>query len=380
MSIRREMPAPPRASGNGSPFTDVLAADAWDAWFRWRDPDQLHDVSIDATFSRVARALARAEPASTANVFEKRVTDAFTSWQLLLDERLLATAGTDRSSWTQDNLAAVLNAAVFVRGRFTGNARFDHAAFATTAELAVRALDNACALVKAPSPSLQISLQIGLMGLADALAFLRLGYDSACARAEAAAITRSLAEGCYRGTVRLAQERGAAPGLADKTDTHALLKELPGDLIRDAERHGLRHSRLTAITSQPRLALLANDVTDAIDPLRTTDVLKSTSHPRPIRAPGYAMSSARDFYEPHAMPPAIHESVANVAVRAQIEMRGAVQHWIDRPISYPLVVARIPGADEQRQQREFATSYHLGELDWKSIEVASTRESPAFRE
>lgn len=378
MSTRREMPAPSRA--NGSPFTDVLAADAWDAWFRWRDPDRLHDISIDATFSRVAHALARAEPPSMANVFEKRVTDAFTSWQLLLDERLLATAGTDRSSWTQDNLAAVLNAAVFVRGRFTGNARFDHAAFATAAELAVRALDNACALVKSPSPSPRIGLQIGLMGLADAFAFLRLGYDSPCARTEAAAIARSLAEGCYRGTVRLAQERGAAVGLADNAHARALLNELPGDLIRDAELHGLRHSKLTAITSQPRLALLANDVTDAIDPLRTAAVLGSTSHPRPIRAPGYAMSAARDFYEAHAMPPAIRESVANVAIRAQIEMRGAVQHWIDRPISCPLVVARIPGADEQRQQRESALAYHLGELDWKSIETTSTRESPAFRE
>jgi ribonucleoside-diphosphate reductase alpha chain len=375
MLIRREMSVPPRASASVSPFTDALAAEAWDAWFRWRDPDRLYDISIDATFSRVARALAQAEPTSTASVFEKRVTDAFASWQLLLDERLLATAGTDRPSWANDNLAAVLNAAVFVRGRFSGNARFDHAAFAAMAELAVQALDNACALATHRSPATPIGLQVGLTGLGDALAFLRLGYDSPCARAEAAAIARSLAEGCYRGTVRLARERGAALRLADNdAGMHALLKQLPDDLVGDAEQYGLRHAQLTAITSHPRLALFANDVTDAIDPLRrTADVFKSTGSPRAIRAPGYAMSVAQELYEPHAMPHAVHESVADVSVSAQIEMRGAVQRWIDRPISYPLVVARIPSVDEQRQQRVFAAAHRLGELNWTSIEAISTR-------
>jgi len=334
-------------SGNrgASPFVDAVAVEAWDAWFRWRDRADLHDLSIDATHARVAHALAAAEPPGSAAIFERNLVDACSSWQLLLDERLLATAGTRNPQWTDDTLVAVLNPAMFVRDRFSANARFDHAAFANTAELAVHALDNALALANQCTGNDGTHLRIGLIGLADALAFLRLGYDNPGARTEAYWIAQTLAQGCYRGTIRLACERGARRQLADHARSRTILDSAPFSLLRDAERFGLRHSQLTAITSQKRLALLANNVADAVDPLQGADracAVGSRENPRLLRSSGYAITAARALFPARSMPWTTMDTIATIPSRAQIEMRDAMQAWIDMPIAYP--IAHLPEA------------------------------------
>lgn len=369
MSMHAESRVAGRSPRRSTPFVDAAAAEAWDAWFRWRDDTQL-DLSVDATHARVAQALAAAEPAHSAASFEKRLVDACSSWQLLLDERLLATAGTDRQHWADDNLVAVLNAASFARHRFTAHAHFDHAAFAQTAALAVHALDNALALAAPHSDNTGSHVRVGLVGLADALAFLNLGYDSASARAEAHGIARTLAEGCYRASVKLACDRGARREVADVARFQRIMDSLPRDLVFDAERYGLRYAQLTAITSQKRLALLANNVADAVDPLPGTDhvyVLGAPESPRGLRSSGYAMTVAREMFATATVPSLATETLARTPVRAQIEMRGTMQSWIDCPISYPVAVAEMPDPDDLPGHALLASAYGLGELTFEPV-------------
>jgi ribonucleoside-diphosphate reductase alpha chain len=362
-----------RSPDRGTPFVDAAAAEAWDAWFRWRDDEQVHDVFVDATHMRVAHALAVAEPSNFAGLFQKSLMDACSSWQLLLDEHLLTTAGTDRPQWADHDLAAVLNAALFVRNRFSGNAHFDHGAFAETAALAVWALDNALALATTRSDHGRTRLRIGLVGLADALAFLGLSYDTPSARAEAHAIAQSLAEGCYRQSIRLACDRGANGRLAAVARLQPMMNSLPLDLVREAERHGVRHLQLTAITSQKRLALLANNVADAVDPLRGPDHLYmfgAPENPRALRSSGYAMTAAREKFAPAPIPSVVTETLNHIPAQAQIELRGAMQVWIDCPISYPIVVAEMPDADSQQGYGLLASTRCLGKLSFDPIEKA----------
>jgi ribonucleoside-diphosphate reductase alpha chain len=354
-----------------SPFVDAAAVEAWDAWFRWRDRDQLHDLSVDATIARVAHALAAAEPADAAAAFEKRLIDACGAWHLLLDERVLATAGTDRARWPGDQLVAVLNAALFVRCRFTGSARFDHVAFADMAALAVHALDNAMRLAPQRGDGDGAHLRIGVIGLADALAFLRLAYDSPSGRVEARSVARSLAEGCYRGTVRLACDCGAVRHALDDARLQPMLEATSLDLARDASRYGLRHQQLTAVTSQRRLALLANNVTDALDPLRGADhvlTIGEAETSRHVRSSGYAITIGRDLFATHAVPATAYETLARVPATAQIELRGAMQPWIDCPISYPIAVTQLPDLKQQKEHALLASAYRLGALSWNPLE------------
>jgi len=228
----------------------------------------------------------------------------------------------------------------------------------------VRALDNAALLAGIASPC----LRIGMLGVADALALLDLRYDSEPGRAQAAAMAKALAEGCLRGNIALAAERGVCGCGAGASLARAGRRVLPEELLRDAARRGVRHAQLTAITSQPRLALLANNVADAVDPLWGMDhahVIAASDGHRTLRSSGYALNILHAWgREPGAAP-----TPARPSWMAQIAMRAALQPWMDEPIDYPLL-ATDPLDDSQRlEARKLAATYGLGEPAWRD-EVA----------
>jgi ribonucleoside-diphosphate reductase alpha chain len=345
-----------------SPFLETAAVDAWDAWFRWREHGELRDVSVDATWQRVANALAEAEADSQAD-WGLRYFDAQAQWRLLVDERILASAGTACAEWPA-NPVAVINAASFVVAPCTPQVRIDHRAMQCTAELAVRCLDNAlqlCSRSDCGTP------RVGLIGVADAIALLNHGYDSPAGRNEAGEIAKSLAAGCMRANVSLAAERGAKLTCSDEIRTAARARRMPQELIDDAIRLGLRHRELSAITSQRRLARFANNVSDALDPIglpNGSTPRVAWSGGRPARSSGYAATVARM----HAHDPTLTTSQlqprCGASAMAQIELRGAVQPWIDAPIAYPLCVEQEPDADTQTLWRRRAADCRLGELCW----------------
>jgi ribonucleoside-diphosphate reductase alpha chain len=297
-------------------FTDPLAVEAWDRWFRWRERSALRDVTIDATWWRVAEAIAAVERMQ-APQWAHRFVDAFSRWRLLPDERLLTAAGTNTQLDGVDAPAAVLNVAAFVTPPLAGRAMFDKARFAEAAGLAVRLLDNA--LEAYGTRSNPPRLRIGVIGMADSLHLLGMPYGSAEARAHAGSVALALAEGCLRSTIDLAAERGAldAPAGRDELAARWRSRGIPRWLIEQGIRRGVRHAALTAIEPHPRLASLANNVTDAIDP-----------------PPGSVRMGL--------------EGSADTLGAAQREMRAAMQPWIDAPIDYPHVATPEAAADPSR--------------------------------
>lgn len=343
-----------------SPFIELASVEAWDAWFRWREPGQLRDTSIEDTWQRVATCLATAETGATAARVQHDCMDALASWRLLPDARLLAHAGSGQHSWHAGPLHAVLNVAAFVVPGGVATASIALAALTDTAALALRCLDNAGVLVGKP----HAELRIGLVGVADALALLGLAYDSEAGRAQAAALAQALATGCLHGNVALARER--APTLTASTDiAWAIRSGLPPELLRDANQYGLRHPRSTAVTSQPRLALLANDVADALDPLRGAHHAHRITAPggvRTLRSSGYALNLLRGREDSGAEPP--HHPLG-VTWMAQLALRAAVQPWFDQPVCYPLVASGEPDAEQQHLAAQFSAQHGLAAPAWR---------------
>jgi ribonucleoside-diphosphate reductase alpha chain len=300
-------------------FSDPAAVDAWDNCFRWRDGTLLRDLTIDSTWRRVSEAIAAVEGIH-APEWARRFFDAFSSWRLLPDQRLLRLAGTGNAMDDLASPCAVLNAAAFVSSPGTRLARFERGMFVDTSELAVRLLDDT--LLHRGDAAGYTGPRIGMVGLADALHMLRLAYDSQSARQYAGDMAAALAEGTLRGSSALAEERGAVD-----CDLAAVLarwrsRGAPEPLLRSVEKSGLRHARLTAIEPQPALALLANNASDALDP----------------RMPSLAGAGRRAGDDRSAT----GDCVQQAPLRAQIELRAAVQPWIDAAIDYPLVCASEP--------------------------------------
>ena len=94
-------------------FTNPDAVEAWDALFRWREGGRLRDTTVEQTWERVSRAIARAEGVSEAH-WARRFSGEFRQWRLLPDERLLRAAGTPCLERVLPAPAAVVNAAAFV--------------------------------------------------------------------------------------------------------------------------------------------------------------------------------------------------------------------------------------------------------------------------
>lgn len=319
----------------GSPFVSPAAVEAWDAWFRWRENGALHDDTVDATWRRVALMLASIEPEAERAAFEIRLLDALATWRLLLDERILATAGTGKESWPDNALTAVLNIVGFVRQSGTHQAKIDLAAVKDCAELATHALDNAI-LFGARTRQQPKKLRIGIIGFAEALALLGLDYNGVEACRQAQSIAQSLAEGCLQATVALANARGATVRCDETWMEKARQRHMPVDLIENARRQGLRYSSLTAIGPHPRLAKFANDTSDAV---------------LPLTAGGAHRGSWPD------LPP-------SVPVVAQLEIRGAMQPWIDEPIACPVRVLGRPTPASHLDWYARATKLGLGALSW----------------
>lgn len=347
-----------------SPFVDLAAVEAWDAWFRWRERADLRDLSIEDTWRRVSAALASIEPGGETSTWQARFTDALASWRLLPDERLLADAGTGRTTRWDGVLHASLNAAGFVYSGPAKGASMDLAALSDCAALAVRILDNIALQANIAAPH----LRIGMIGTADALALLGLRYDSDSGRGQAAAMARALTEGCLQGSIMLAAERGSCGHAAHASTARARLRGLPDELLRDAARHGVRHPQLTAITSQPRLALVANDVADAVDPLRGKNhaivISASDGQHTTVRSSGYALNILHTGgMEPERMP----DTLPGMSWMAQIKMRAALQPWIDEPIDYPLLVTNDLGEAQRLEARKLAAGHELSEPTWREV-------------
>lgn len=322
----------------GSPFVSPDAVEAWDTWFRWRENGALRDETVDATWRRIAATLAAAEADDARIGFELRLLDAFASWRVLLDERLLATAGTNKEAWPGNDLVAVLNVAGFVRAADTPAARIDFAAMKDSAALAVHALDNAL-LLGNDTGAAPKKLRVGVIGLAEAFALLGLDYAGAEARAQAQSVAQSLAEGCLRATVALAETRGATLHCDTAWIEQAQQRGMPAGLIERARLHGVRHTSLTAITLQPRLAKFANDTSDAVLPLTAGDALLAYRGSWPN------------------LPPA-------ASVPAQLEMRGAMQPWIDEPVACPVRSYGRPVPANHADWYARSAALGLGALSW----------------
>lgn len=339
-----------------SPFTDLAAVEAWDAWFRWREQATLHDAAIEDTWLRVARALAATEPAQLAAHWQNRYFEAMAGWRLLPDARLLAGAGTGQCPWRGHGLRATLNIAAFVS---PGSACIDTEAVTACAVVAMRMLDDAAMLAQT-APSRRV--RIGVMGLADALALLALGYDSDDGRAQAVAILHAIAKGCFRANVELAAERGARAGASRKAMARARWRETPAELLLDASRHGLRYTHTTAITSQPRLALLANDVADAVDPLRGEHVhaIDAVGSLRMLRSSGYAIGLLQ---QRHGEAP---DTVDSLPPAAQVRMRQALSPWLDETIGYPLLLSQHANDAQCAEAHRLALAQGLGAPSWRT--------------
>jgi ribonucleoside-diphosphate reductase alpha chain len=241
-------------------------------------------------------------------------------------------------------LLGSINLASLVEHPFTPDAKIDPSKLAARVAVAVRLLDNIIDVSHYPLPAqaeearAKRRIGLGLTGLADALIFCGLSYDSDAARARAAHWGAIIQNAAYAASASLAHEKGAFP-LCDRDALLARpnLLRLDADVRADIAKFGLRNGCLTSIAPTGTISLLAGNVSSGIEP-----VFGLTYRRRVLGADGTARDETIDDFAYRAFVarqgsmqklPAAFVVAEQLSPAGHLNMQAALQPFVDSAIS-----------------------------------------------
>ena len=239
-----------------------------------------------------------------------------------------------------------VNLTHFVSEPFSPDAAFDFAGLGEVIAIAVRMLDNVLEVTEWPLPAQQSEanakrrIGLGFTGLGDALAMLRLRYDTQPAREMAAKISAFLRDHAYTASSALAVERGAFPlfnaDLYLAGDNFA--SRLPDAIRKSIRKHGIRNSHLLSIAPTGTISLaFADNASNGIEPpfsytytrkKRTADGMH-----KDYAVEDHAWRRYRHLGGDVANLPDYFVTALNISADAHLQMVAAVAPYIDTSIS-----------------------------------------------
>ncbi len=170
------------------------------------------------------------------------------------------------------NLGAI-NLTQFVNHPSTQNARLDFEGIKKTVSMATRFLDNVIDISRYPLKMQRQEIYatrrigLGLSGLADVFTMLDVKYGSEDSLKIAKEIMQCIRDTTWQTSIELAKERGVFGGFhAQKYVQGNFVKSLPEDMRQSIEKNGIRNSHHNAIAPTNTISLLANNISNGIEP------------------------------------------------------------------------------------------------------------------
>ena len=243
---------------------------------------------------------------------------------------------------------AVILAAAYRWTRFglETKAAFDFDAFGEVIHTSVRMLDNVLDTTPWPLEAQRNEamskrrIGLGFTGLGDALAMLRLRYDTDDARAMAAKIAEHMRDRAYAASIELATERGAFPLF--NRDLYLsggnFASRLPHALKESIRRHGIRNSHVLSIAPTGTISLaFADNASNGIEPPFSWTYTRKKRMPdgthSEFRVEDHAWRLYRHLYGENATLPDYFVSALEISASAHAAMVAAVAPFIDTSIS-----------------------------------------------
>ena len=261
-----------------------------------------------------------------------------------------------------------MNLTRFVRDGFEAGAHMDTAALEEAVAVAVRMLDNVIDASEFPLPAQQEQARgsrrvgLGITGLADALLMLGLRYDSDAARNVAAETMRRVCHSAYRASAAIAREKGSFPFFdASRYAESPFIRSLPTRLQSEIRDHGIRNSHLTAIAPTGTISLLANGISNGIEPIFAARyqraVLDASGGTRRFDVEDDACRRWRVMAGDGSMPPSFVDA-SGIAPVDHLAMQAALQPYVDEAISKTVNVPRDIDFDAFRSL--YSDAYTMG--------------------
>jgi len=271
-----------------------------------------------------------------------------------------------------------INLTSFVIDPFTETARFDFDAFARTAAIGVRFLDDVLDATAYPLKKIEdFSRQwrrigLGFTGLGDVFAMLRIRYGDGPSLALGARIGETLRDASYSASSDLALEKGSFPAFdADKYLEARFVKGLPEAIREKIRRQGMRNVQLNTVAPTGTTSLsIGQNCSSGIEPIfalsfkRTirTGVADETRTEEvsdyawrlwnAMRARGELAAAAGEATPPYFV------TTAEIDPYKSIDMQAELQKYVDHSISKTLNLPR--GTSFEEYKNLFMYGYDRG--------------------
>lgn len=236
-----------------------------------------------------------------------------------------------------------INLTQFIINPFSKTAQIDWKKLENTTMVATRFLDNIINISKYP---LQAQKQealatrrigLGFTGLADALVLLGMRYGSPKSLNVTKKIIQIISATTWNTSIELAQERNSFPLFNKKHYLQGeFVKKLPDDIRKKIARYGMRNSHHNAIAPAGTISLLANNISNGIEPIFSSEYDRSMRLPSgeiaKFQVLDYALRLWRQQKSTDSLPP--HWADTQVLLPDDhLHMQSVVQPFIDNAIS-----------------------------------------------
>lgn len=262
-----------------------------------------------------------------------------------------------------------INLTRFVLLPFMMQSRFDWAKLIRVTAAAVRMLDNCVDLCSYPLPAHRTKalesrrLGLGITGLADMLQMLNIQYESSAARQLTAQIVCCMRNVAYKWSTVLAREKGVFPAFdKDSYLSSPFVSSLSEPVKLAIARYGIRNSHLLSIAPAESISLLANNVSNGIEPIYRRKYLRRIEYFNEA-SDGYALTPYADrlwrkLYPDAPLPEAFSDRIA-VGIRAHMTMQASLQPYVDNAIAKTIPANGQCTFDEFKKVYAFAYQMEL---------------------
>src|SRR5579883_1089699 len=237
------------------------------------------------------------------------------------------------------NLGAI-NLTQFITAPFTPQAALNWAEIEETIRIATRFQDNVIDVSLYPLPAQRKQAEgtrrigLGLTGLADVLVMLGIRYDSPESGSLSRKIIKKIAEVTWQTSIELAQEKGVFPFFHKDYLRGEFVRTLDDSIQRDLARYGVRNSHHNTIAPTGTISLLANNVSNGIEPIFKPEYVRHmrfAENTRTFRVKDYALR-VWQAGKHEGLPPAWVDT-DTLMPEAHLQIQGAMQPYIDNAIS-----------------------------------------------
>jgi ribonucleoside-diphosphate reductase alpha chain len=182
---------------------------------------------------------------------------------------------------------------------------------------------------------------LGITGLADMLAMLKIKYDSDEAISFVDVLMQTIRNAAYEASIELSKLKGPFSKFdKDKFISGKFIRTLPENIIDGIAEHGIRNCAILTCQPAGTISLLLNNVSSGIEPIfslkqkrRMRDEQGNLTRQFDLLNYSYKYFKSAGFDKVYSEKPDFFQTTKDVTLQGHLRMQNTIQKYVDNSIS-----------------------------------------------